>query len=730
MPFPSLLVFFLFFYSSNALPVPAYPSSSSASSPLAFVLSLVPFPILAIAKFAYLRYRKGDLIHLQQDEQAVISEKSTTNNFRLGLLKFGGSSNSGTSGYLVGFLGSPDWEVRIKCRVDKVIRKSKRRVLSACPSPIQSGSESRALMISTGTTTGNGTSQSYSTAASSSKRRSHSSRSNPRSASGSCVAFHTPHSQGDITSCSAVHPLSPACCCGPHLPALPPAAHALTHTIHTVRARKDSPPSPTLMQIMEPVLSSWYESDSLSQDRSTSSGANMSSGINSTSLLYSSSIANTSSAFNTSSGANTSSGGHTSSAADLSSGGNTSLGANTSSRTHSSSDNTRHTRSNSPSALISRKPTMKPNPDKPSIIAPPFETPLTSPSPHSGYTTQHLNSVTRRHIVQDVPSTPSNNEITTPTPSSLSISVFDAPVVTIPVTAYSAHVNQQPYDLLHEDWYRKSGGQPMQILLSPTHSSPPVQPNILELVNPDRRPFTRTTRPLNLSPNLQNVASLVGAKASPTVKAWRRHSSGTPPNMPSPLRNAILFDSSSFSASASAPDIVELSTARGTNRTITARGSWELEDLVRDGRLDVDAVSAALGLGLGGVDLGDSSTTSGDSSRSMGWGRARESGTTILHMRPGALLCAIPEETDDIASSRFSSNSGSMLLDVDLDLLNSYGNSSSGNGSGSGNDNNDVSGASRTGSSRLLDDTQDVSVVWEDEESWRDSHSYRYVCTT
>lgn len=710
MPICVLLFLFLFvfFHPSQALPIPPYPAESS--SPLAFGLSLIPFPILVIAKFVYLRYRRGKSIHAQ-NEESIISDESQRS-LHLGPVKLEVMSSADVSGYLVGFLGSPDWEVKIKCRVDKATRKSKRPAIS-CSSPVQSVSVPRARRNSSGTTTGNGTSQTYSTATS--KRRSQSSRSYPRSASASCVAFHTPHSQGDITSCSAVHPSSPACCCGPHLPALPPIAHPPVQTVN-IRMRNEAP-SPTLMQIMEPVLSSWYESDSLSQDRSTSSGANMSSGINTTSILYTSSIANTSSAFNTSSSGNTSSGAHTSSGADMSSTG------------HTSSENTRRTRSSSPSALVSKfiSRNLAKGPNESPVTAPPFETPLTSPS--SIHATQHITSITRRHIVQDVPTTPSNNEMTTPTPSSLSVSVFDAPVVSVPVTAYSPQVSQPTYDLLHEDWYRKSAGQPMQVLLSPTHSSPPVQPNILELVaNPERRPFSRTTRPLNLTPKLQH--SPLGhlspvMNTSPTVKTWRRHSSGTPPNIPSPLRNAILFDSTSFPASASAPDIgtcVETTTTLTT--TITTRGSWELEDLVRNGQLDVDAVSAALGLGLG-VDLGDSSNVTTESARAMGWGRAREAGTTVLHMRPGALLCAIPEETDDIASvplggsSRFSSGTGSMLLDVDLDILNSYGNSSSGSGSGGG------LGASRTGSSGLQDETQDASVIWEDEESWRDSHSYR-----
>ena len=90
---------------------------------------------------------------------------------------------------------------------------------------------------------------------------------------------------------------------------------------------------------------------------------------------------------------------------------------------------------------------------------------------------------------------------------------------------------------------------------------------------------------------------------------------------------------------------------------------WILEDLLRDGRLDIDAVNGALGLDLGFLDeptppsdsiFGNASylsdTTASPSKEGMGWGRAALSGSTSFDMqirKPGGLLCVIPEETED-----------------------------------------------------------------------------------
>lgn len=97
------------------------------------------------------------------------------------------------------------------------------------------------------------------------------------------------------------------------------------------------------------------------------------------------------------------------------------------------------------------------------------------------------------------------------------------------------------------------------------------------------------------------------------------------------------------------------------------RKDWILEDLLKDGKLDVDAVSGILGLDLEFLDdltpnsdsifgnisnLSDAASPGRDG---MGWGRAAQSGSTSFDIqirKPGGPLCVIPEETEDDVSSR------------------------------------------------------------------------------
>ncbi|KAJ3492033.1 hypothetical protein NLI96_g333 [Meripilus lineatus] len=77
--------------------------------------------------------------------------------------------------------------------------------------------------------------------------------------------------------------------------------------------------------------------------------------------------------------------------------------------------------------------------------------------------------------------------------------------------------------------------------------------------------------------------------------------------------------------------------------------SWELDDLLKDGKLDIDAVNDILG--LGGNDRPVESPV-GLSDDGYGWKRERDNDSTSIHIRsPGQPLCAIPEETEDIMES-------------------------------------------------------------------------------
>ncbi len=79
--------------------------------------------------------------------------------------------------------------------------------------------------------------------------------------------------------------------------------------------------------------------------------------------------------------------------------------------------------------------------------------------------------------------------------------------------------------------------------------------------------------------------------------------------------------------------------------------SWELNDLLKDGHLDIEAVSDILGLGV--IDDGDELNDPVELSCSgTGWRRIRDTDSGELRIRsPGKPLCAIPEETDDIIQS-------------------------------------------------------------------------------
>lgn len=159
-----------------------------------------------------------------------------------------------------------------------------------------------------------------------------------------------------------------------------------------------------------------------------------------------------------------------------------------------------------------------------------------------------------------------------------------------------------------------------------------------------------------------------------------------------------------------------------------SRASWDLSDLVRDGQLDVDAVSAVLGLGLTieadmscSPNIGRSPSESDISDQSsMGWGHACETSGMSLPMRiPGEQLYAIPEETEDVTSLHSRIRSGDSTFDIDLRLLGL----------------DSIRGrASSVGSmltpemsivQQSMPDDVERSIIWEDEQSWRDTPSFR-----
>lgn len=252
-------------------------------------------------------------------------------------------------------------------------------------------------------------------------------------------------------------------------------------------------------------------------------------------------------------------------------------------------------------------------------------------------------------------------------------------------------------------------------------------------------PLSPTTRPLNVtksfSPLFNFKASLVvpssqSGERSATPKSTQRRKSGSPAIGPSPLRNPI---EASISGSQSSECLLG-SGAYGDSSSALEAANWELSDLVKNGRLDVDAVSEALGLGFGleGTESPNLSSTS-------------ETRMDSLVRRPGGPLYAIPEESDaeesiaerdnrplssvierwgrvqrtqhlkrDANGNEIRESVSSSILEVDLSLLGIDVSAISG-------DEVPVPLSDKRGSAVNLSEAweEDVSAVWRDESNAR-----------
>lgn len=83
--------------------------------------------------------------------------------------------------------------------------------------------------------------------------------------------------------------------------------------------------------------------------------------------------------------------------------------------------------------------------------------------------------------------------------------------------------------------------------------------------------------------------------------------------------------------------------------------SWDLDDLMKNGQLDIDAVSEALGIGFSLSDHSSSVPATG--TRSPFCNKSSNSSTSdSLLRKPGGPLCAIPEETDADESAAMDEN--------------------------------------------------------------------------
>lgn len=193
-----------------------------------------------------------------------------------------------------------------------------------------------------------------------------------------------------------------------------------------------------------------------------------------------------------------------------------------------------------------------------------------------------------------------------------------------------------------------------------------------------KAPLSLTTRPLNGITNsdcssssipaaepLSPIAVLAGRRLAPKSKVLRKRRSGSPQIGPSPLRNSLLLDSSTSSV---------IDDSRPTSTVVSICPNWDLDDLLVDGELDVNAVTAALGLGLsmgfneatedGNLVMATVSCSdliahhdlgSGALAPSVSWEHADAIVSTVSQVHvPGAQLTAIPEEAEDVSSLELS----------------------------------------------------------------------------
>lgn len=207
---------------ATAMPLVVVPEETP---PPIFALWLcIPFIILAALKLTYMKFRRAESIHACDPLAGTAVQDETKTpavpSFRGLGFKIPETSrrtwlwNKDITAYLVGFLGSPAWETRIRRRVDRVVRKSK-ITASTVTSPRISLAEHSSVSGYTGTRTSKGTTNvSRANTTSSHHQSTHdfkrSDSRRPRSTRVSFLEMQIPELPvGDITSCGIIHSSSP-----------------------------------------------------------------------------------------------------------------------------------------------------------------------------------------------------------------------------------------------------------------------------------------------------------------------------------------------------------------------------------------------------------------------------------------------------------------------------------------------------------------------------------------
>ncbi|KZT06369.1 uncharacterized protein LAESUDRAFT_812947 [Laetiporus sulphureus 93-53] len=631
MALPAILLKLIFFCTLcrvvRALPISLLPDEQT--DPLVYPLSVLPLLALAVCKFFYVRLRTVQSIGAA-DRVVQAGASSTPIHFRL-WNKYKIEIKLAQTGYIIGFLGSPQWETRSRRKADRSGRTS-RPASSATSKPPSSVLYSWILRDSS-RSSGTGTPRH-----SAGGRRS---QSRSRSASVRNVSIQSPVPHFDIASCASVHPSSPAC-----TSEIPPSSSPVAQIPPRNITGPAEYPSPTLMQMMKPVLASWYDDTS---------------------------------------------------------------------GTETFTDHEKSTSTSNGSTATGEK-----SRDRSQSPTPPFETPPMTPQPTSPASTTISLDIPRR---KEMPSIASSL-LTIDSIERLTVSVYEGPALARPTPI---HIAKPHHGSIGSTIVERSIGRVNEmsaiekLLHSPTHRSPPTPPNIYSLVSTSiSTPHTPSTRPLNVapehmpsptptSPPLKNITPLEiikGKRRASRTAVSQRRKSGSPLVGPSPLRNSVVVESSSAS---------------------TGSG-WELEDLVKDGELDIDAVTAVLGLGLS-VGSGHSNTSDFSSQHehvevsdvsiqsdywtAVEWDLGSTSGSTTVQLRvPGEQLTSIPEENEDVVSiaSHVRDSVGSI---PDADVLSAS------------TDLQPAIGSSGSAQQMMLQMHERTVDLWDDEQSWRDSFSAR-----
>ncbi|KAI0324917.1 hypothetical protein GY45DRAFT_1364814 [Cubamyces sp. BRFM 1775] len=524
-------------------------------SPITAALSLLPLPLLAAVKYAYIRFRRGQSIH----QHAHTSSGTDLSPVSSPVLSSRRSVLTGFweffTPYLVGLLGSPEWETRIRSRLDRTLRQAKSQADSRRSSRRTSPPYSLALADSSRTTANTSTAY-YSSLSHKSRSRSKSISVSFGDISGSCQPMYFGrHDVSAITDCAIVHPSTPPCSHAVPLPVLP----------EPVYVPAKAPPqdgSPTLMQMMEPVLRSWYD------DHGKSRSTEYSSQLTSTSVDKAGlSIDSPSIPFQTpltSPGSPVMVGAYPDSVPSL------------------------------PFALLRKQLGVSATSSVLSLAAATFSSPASF-------------SLAVFHSPA-APSIPVPKPVYTPIIRPESCAV-------LPVDWRNERDRLSANGLLHSPTHR-SPASGAHVSIFDILSNPPSRPTKSPKVT-----FSPTFAPPASPAPVQSSSS--GQVVLKSALKKRTSDAGTSPVIPSSLRNSVSFSMLSLEVPGPAGGAVTvgssaasmLSVYSGVNLTSTGtdskdRQSWDLSDLMCNGQLDVDEVTRVLGLGLGmpGIAVGSRSS--------------------------------------------------------------------------------------------------------------------------